>query len=195
MYEGGIRVPGVIEWPARIGNPTASKVNSVTSDILPTLCKLAGTAIPNRPLDGIDLTPIFDGQMTERPSPIGFWSFDAKADTKNKPYIDAELQQGTTPLVKMMGDIYTRNFKNFHHPMITDQDFAGSRVLLGNRYKLIVNSKRGSESKSELFDLHNDPAETKNLVDSKPRVAATMQAELQDWQQSVLKSLTTADYQ
>jgi arylsulfatase A-like enzyme len=195
MYEGGIRVPGVIEWPSRIAKPAASNVNSVTSDILPTLCKLAGTAVPDRPLDGIDLTPAIDGKMTERPSSIGFWSFDAGAESKNKPYIDAELQRGTTPLVKMMGDIYTRNFKNFHHPAITDLDIAGSRVLLGNRYKLIVNSKRGGKATSELFDLRDDPAETKNLVGSKPEVAAAMQSELRDWQQSVLNSLTAADYE
>lgn len=195
MYEGGIRVPGVIEWPAKISKPAASNVNSVTSDILPTLCTLAGTAIPNRPLDGISLSPVIDGKMTERPSPIGFWSFDAKADSKNKPYIDAKLQEGTTPLVKMMGDIYTRNFKNFHHPTIVDEDFAGSRVLLGNRYKLVVQSKRGGKAESELFDLRNDPAETKNLVTTKSKIATSMQAELRDWQQSVLKSLTTADYE
>jgi arylsulfatase A-like enzyme len=194
MYEGGIRVPGVIEWPARIPKAATSNVNSVTSDILPTLCKLTGTALPDRPLDGIDLLPIIDGTMTERPDPIGFWSFAAGTDAKNRPYIDAELQRGTTPLVKMMGDIYTRNFKNFHHPTITGQDFAGSRVLLGNRYKLIVQSKRGGEAKSELFDLRDDPAETKNLVGTKPEVAAGMQQELRDWQQSVLNSLTTADY-
>ncbi|MGZ0169398.1 MAG: sulfatase family protein [Planctomycetales bacterium] len=194
MYEGGIRVPGVIEWPARISKPAASKVNSVTSDILPTLCKLTGTALPGRPLDGIDITRVIDGRMTGRPSPIGFWSFAAGADSKNKPYIDAELQRGTTPLVKMMGDIYTRNFKNFHHPTITDQDYAGSRVLLGNRYKLIVQSKRGGEPKSELFDLRDDPAETKNLVGTRPKLTAEMQQELKDWQQSVLNSLTTADY-
>lgn len=194
MYEGGIRVPGVIEWPARFSKAAASTVNSVTSDILPTLCKLTGTTLPDRPLDGIDITPVFDGTMTERPSPIGFWSFDAKADAKNTPYIDAELQRGTTPLVKMMGDIYTRNFKNFHHPTIVDDDFAGSRVLLGNQYKLIVNSKRGGEPRSELFDLQNDPGETKNLVGTKPSVAAEMQKQLKDWQRSVLNSLTTADY-
>jgi hypothetical protein len=93
-----------------------------------------------------------------------------------------------------MGDIYTRNFKNFHHPTITDQDYAGSRVLLGNRYKLIVQSKRGGEPKSELFDLRDDPAETKNLVGTRPKLTAEMQQELKDWQQSVLNSLTTADY-
>jgi arylsulfatase A-like enzyme len=194
MYEGGIRVPGVIEWPAKIAQPVASKVNSVTSDILPTLCRLAGTAVPNRPLDGIDLSAAFDGKMTERPSSIGFWSFDAGADSKNKPYINAKLQEGTTPLVKMMGDLFTRNFKNYHHPIVVDDDFAGSRVLLGNRYKLIVNSDRGGKARSELFDLLDDPAETKNLATTKPEIAALMQAELRVWQQSVLESLTTADY-
>jgi arylsulfatase A-like enzyme len=194
MYEGGIRVPGVIEWPSRITKPDVSNVNSVTSDMLPTLCKLTGTPLPNRPLDGIDLTPVIDGKMSERPSPIGFWSFDASGEAKNKPYIDAELQRGTTPLVKMMGDIHTRNFRNFHHPNITDQDYAGSRVLLGNKYKLVVQNKRGGEPKSELFDIRADPAETKNLVTTKPKVAATMQSELRDWQQSVLQSLKAADY-
>jgi arylsulfatase A-like enzyme len=194
MYEGGIRVPGVIEWPSRIAKPDVSDVNSVTSDMLPTLCRLTDTPLPDRPLDGIDLTPVIDGKMTERPGPIGFWSFDAGAEAKNKPYIDAELQRGTTPLVKMMGDIHTRNFRNFHHPNITDQDYAGSRVLLSNRYKLVVNSKRGGKRTSELFDLRADPAETKNLVATKPQIAAAMQTELRAWQQSVLKSLTTADY-
>jgi arylsulfatase A-like enzyme len=194
MYEGGLRVPGVIEWPAKISKPAASKVNAITSDILPTLCALTSTAIPNRPLDGISLSPVIDGNMTERPEPVGFWAFSTGTEAKNKPYIDAKLQQGTTPLVKMMGDIFTRNFKNFHHSTIVDDDFAGSRVLLGNRYKLVVQSKRGGELKSELFDLRDDPAESKNLVAAKPKVASAMQQELREWQQSVLNSLTTADY-
>jgi arylsulfatase A-like enzyme len=194
MYEGGIRVPGVIEWPAKISKPIISDVNSVTSDMLPTLCQLTETSLPKRPLDGIDLSPMFDGKMSERPSPIGFWSFDAQQEGKNKPYIEAELQRGTTPLVKMMGNIHTRNFRNYHHTQITDEDTAGSRVLLGNRYKLIVRGQRGRKQTSELYDVRDDPAETKNLIKTKPKVAAAMQSDLIDWQQSVLKSLTAADY-
>ena len=49
LYEGGIRVPGIIEWPQRIAAPGVSAVNSVTSDMLPTLCHLTGTALPDRP--------------------------------------------------------------------------------------------------------------------------------------------------
>ena len=63
MYEGGIRVPGVIEWPARIPQPRASRLAAVTSDILPTVCHLAGQALPKSPLDGVNLEPLIDGRM------------------------------------------------------------------------------------------------------------------------------------
>lgn len=194
MYEGGIRVPGLIEWPARITKPTVSDVNSVTSDILPTLCSLTGISIPNRPLDGIDLSPILSGQMTERPEPIGFWAFDTRTGSTQEPFIDTALQRGTTPLVKMMRNLFTRNFQNYHHPTVTEEDFSGARVLLGNRYKLIVQGRRGTEGKKELFDLQNDPAETKNLITTHPKIASSMQSQLRAWQQSVLESLTAADY-
>ena len=194
IFEGGIRVPGVIEWPSRIAKPIVSDVNTVTSDILPTLCGITQTALPNRPLDGIDLTGLMDETMEQRSRPIGFWSFDATGEAENRPYIDAELQRGTTPLVKMMGDIHTRNFRNFHHPVIKPDDFAGSRALLDNQYKLVVHGKRGETAKHELYDLRNDPAETTNLIDSRPNVARAMRTQLKDWQESVLKSLTTADY-
>jgi len=192
MYEGGIRVPGVIEWPARIRRPRASKVNSVTTDMFPTLCELAGQPLPNRPLDGISLVPLIDGKMRERPSPIFFWSFNAgKAVTGNsRPYIEPRLQEGTTPLVKMMGDKYTRTFRNFHYPGISEQHFGGPRVMLGNRYKLVVDA----QSTPELFDLTNDPAEEQNLIESQKEIARKMQKQLHDWQQSVLESLTGSDY-
>jgi arylsulfatase A-like enzyme len=196
MYEGGVRVPGIIEWPARIRKPSVSKVNTVTSDMLPTLCELAGQPLPDRPLDGISLTPLIDGKMQKRPRPIFFWSFNTgRAFTKNsKPYIEPGLQEGTTPLVKMMAGKYTRTFRNFHYPEISQGDFGGARVVLDNRYKLVVDAQSGKKSTMELFDLTNDPAEKQNLIDSHKAIAEKMKWQLRDWQQSVLESLTGADY-
>ena len=188
VYEGGIRVPGVIEWPARITEASVSSVNAVTSDVLPTLCDLVGRPAPNRPLDGISLTALLDGEMTNRPEPIYFWSFGGKRQT-NRPYIDPKLQEGTTPLVKMMADRFTRNFTNFHHPEIREEDFGGSRVMLDGRFKLVV-----SNDKTELFDLQADPAEQSNLADSHADRADEMKQSLHSWQTSVLTSLTGADY-
>jgi hypothetical protein len=196
MYEGGVRVPGIIGWPARIREPRVSNVNSVTSDMLPTLCELAGQPLPNRPLDGISLASLIDGKMQERPSPIFFWSFNTgRAFSRDsKPYIDPVLQEGTTPLVKMMAGKYTRTFRNFHYPDISERDFGGARTMLGNRYKLVVGAQSKDPSAIELFDLIDDPAEERNLIESHKQIAAHMEKQLRDWQQSVLESLTGADY-
>ena len=196
VYEGGVRVPGVIEWPRGIPQPRVTDVNSVTSDMLPTLCEVAGLPLPSRPLDGISLKSLIDGEMVERPSPIGFWSYDASRDAQGglEPYIDPGLQVGTTPLVKQMEGRFTRNFRNFHHPAVSEEDFSGPRAILDNRYKLVIDGQPGSESVRELFDLRADQAEQNNLIETRPEIAANLERRLRDWQQSVLNSLTGADY-
>lgn len=194
MYEGGIRVPGIIEWPERIPTPRVSKIPAVTSDILPTIAALAGQVVPERPLDGINLESLIDGTMTSRPEPIFFWSFnvDNLSAQQREPYIAPTLQEGTTPLVKLMNGIQTRNFQNFRYTATAVHDFDGPRVVLDNNYKLVVGGSDGSGT--ELFDVTNDLAEKNNLARGEPAVVERMEKQLQQWQQSTLSSLTGADY-
>lgn len=73
LYEGGIRVPGILEWPARVSAGTTTEFPAVTSDYLPTIVDLLGAeATDDRPLDGISLLPVFAGEVTQRTAPIGF---------------------------------------------------------------------------------------------------------------------------
>ncbi len=193
IYEGGIRVPGVIEWPAKISRPRTSEVMSVTTDMLPTLCELVGQPLPRRPLDGLSLKPLLDGTMTERASPICFWDDPIARHPGAKPTLDPELQKGTSPLVKLGPDgTATRNFSNFEHSEIRPEDFAGPRAVLDNRFKLVVDGTRGSGR--ELFDIRADPAEKTNVIAAHPEVAQRLEQRLRTWQQSVLESLTGADY-
>ncbi len=193
VYEGGIRVPGIIEWPARL-KPAKSSVPAVTTDMLPTLCEITGTALPKRPLDGISLKPLMDGKMRERPTPIFFWEFDSSREIKRNPppYIQAGLQGGTTPTAKLMAGKYTRSFRNFKHPKIEPSDSEGPAAALGNRHKLVVDASPNAGL--ELFDLDQDRAETKNLAAVNGQLTAKMESELRAWQKSVLNSLTGADY-
>jgi arylsulfatase A-like enzyme len=171
-------------------------VNAVTTDMLPTICELVGQPLPDRPIDGVSLKGLIDGEMTQRPSPICFWSFKPSGETEiaPRPYIDAKLQEGTTPLVKKMAGRLTRTFRNFHHTTISEHDFAGPRAILGNRYKFVISSESGDQQVKELFDLRNDQAEQNNLIETKPGIAKKLELELHSWQQSVLDSLTGADY-
>jgi len=75
LWEGGIRVPGLIEWPARIKAPVLTDVVGCSIDIYPTIVDLLDLDVPGQvqPLDGISLVPLIDGTMKERPRPIGFW--------------------------------------------------------------------------------------------------------------------------
>lgn len=72
LWEGGIRVPGVIEWPARI-KPGRTGFAAVTSDYLPTVAGMVGAEVVGE-IDGRSLLPVFDGGLAERKEPIGFQS-------------------------------------------------------------------------------------------------------------------------
>lgn len=197
VYEGGTLVPGLIEWPARIPKPRTTNVRATTTDLLPTLCALVGQPLPNRPIDGIDLSSLLDGKMTERPKPLYFWEYDTSRfkGIKAEPYIDPEQQKGTTPLAKLMGGKATRDFLNYRHPALSDADFLGPRAIIDGHFKVVVHDLKASDPKHELFDLQSDPAEKKNLIQDQTDRAAKLETELRDWQRSVLRSLTGADYQ
>lgn len=193
VYEGGLRVPAIIEWPAVVKTPRATSVPCVTSDILPTVLDLLGLSYPDpkRPLDGISLRSlIVDGTMEDRPSPIGFWKYPAGGEKQHGRWVSEELSRGTTPT--------TRNpaidFTNYRHPVAKTSDFSGEAAWTGNRFKLVVGQGRGGERRTELYDLVGDPKETTNVAAQHPDVVERMTAELHEWQRSVERSLTGADY-
>ncbi len=196
IYEGGVLVPGLIEWPAVIRAPRTSEVRCVASDILPTVLDLLGLKhpAPQRPLDGISLKPlIVDRTMTERPTPIGFWKYPAQGESRNERWLSEELSRGTTPT--------TRNpavaFQNFRHPVAKTRDFGGEAAWTENRYKLVIaggGRRATGEGPPALYDLKADPREAADLSAQHPEIVQRMLAELHTWQRSVERSLSGADY-
>jgi arylsulfatase A-like enzyme len=83
LYEGGIRVPGLLVWPARFPDPKVIDVPCCTSDYFPTIKAILETeptvggtspVVQKKPFDGINLLPVLEGTQTERGSAIGFRS-------------------------------------------------------------------------------------------------------------------------
>jgi len=69
-YEGGHRVPGIARWPRHIepGSQCSELVNG--TDLLPTLCELAGVSTPaDRVIDGSSVVPLFTGGKVIRHRP------------------------------------------------------------------------------------------------------------------------------
>jgi len=196
VYEGGTLVPAILEWPARVPQSRSSEINACTSDLLPTIAAITGQTLPERPMDGINLVPLIDDQMIKRSEPISFWSYDLGrlSGLQLKPWIAPELQQGTTPLVKLLGGSATRNFTNWHHPAISEDDYRGARAIVDGRFKLVIHDMKNGGLKRELFDLQTDPAEKLNLIEGHPEVAEKLDIKLRQWQSSVLQSVSGADY-
>jgi len=70
-YEGGHRVPGLARWPGHIKPGTVSDQLFCGTDILPTLCELAGAPLPKgRVLDGTSLVPVLNGEKLKRSKPL-----------------------------------------------------------------------------------------------------------------------------
>lgn len=74
LYEGGLRVPGIIEWPARIPEGRISEQPAGTVDIFPTLAEIVG--LPGEtsltPRDGMSLLPLIEGKNPARTAPLPF---------------------------------------------------------------------------------------------------------------------------
>ena len=66
VYEGGIRVPFLIRWPARL-TPRSDDRIAAHIDVLPTLIEAAGATLPgDRKIDGISLLP----RLLDAASPV-----------------------------------------------------------------------------------------------------------------------------
>lgn len=73
LFEGGIRVPGIIEWPGLL-EPQVTEFPASTMDIMPTILDLL--ELPKDSMldncDGESIVPLFDGRKPQRTHSIPF---------------------------------------------------------------------------------------------------------------------------
>jgi len=143
LYEGGIRVPGLLEWPSHIDSRRTTDFPAVTSDYLPTILDALQIDYPSgRPLDGVSLMPVIEGKLQKRTKPIGFQS-------------------------------------------------AKQQVWMNQQYKL-YSADAGDHW--ELYDLLEDPAETKNLSHDFSDTVDSLSQSLELWIKSCKNSDLGMDY-
>ena len=77
LLEGGLRIPSIMSWPARIPQGKTSDLVSVSMDWMPTLLAAAG-ASPDAsfPLNGMNLLPVVTGAAPIQPRTL-YWRYKA----------------------------------------------------------------------------------------------------------------------
>lgn len=196
VYEGGLLVPAMLEWPARIPEPRATDIRCNTCDIYPTLLELLEVTVPDQPpLDGISLVPLLDGEMTARPQPMGFWDHPTGGISTPSHQWMSELlaaqQTGEEPddPMKLRLDAGEIN-KDYPedvlpgHSAWTDGDWKLHRIA----------GRNGQQVTIELYNLKDDPNEESNVAESEPERVEQMRQALEEWQRSVVRSLNGEDY-
>jgi len=144
LHEGGVRVPGIMLWPAVIKQNIVTDIPFSTLDYFPTVMEITGFSDREapKPVDGISMLPFIRGEMKERPVPIGF---------------ESKKQQ----------------------------------AFMNNRYK-IYSSDSGKTF--YLYDIVDDPGETKDISDQHPEVMNEMKKQLEEWRKSCHNSYHGDDY-
>ena len=74
VFEGGLRVPCVIEWPAVIKRARVTNHPTATMDIFPTIAEIVGLPESSmlQPQDGVSVRTLFDYELGPRKKPMGF---------------------------------------------------------------------------------------------------------------------------
>ena len=76
LFEGGIRVPFLIQWKGRIRGGRTLDAPVSALDLFPTVCAAAGAGLPKTKLDGVNLLPSLAESATI-PQRDLFWRYGA----------------------------------------------------------------------------------------------------------------------
>ena len=112
LYEGGIRTPLLIRYPGEIEPGTESNALIQATDLLPTLCDLAGQPSTLSPTDGVSVRPTFKGNNL--PNRSLYW-YAPLYDIQWGATPGAVIRQGPYKLIVHFGDyIHLENEAKYH---------------------------------------------------------------------------------
>lgn len=192
LWEGGVRVPTIIEWPSVVTRNRITDVPCNTIDIYPTIVDLLDIEIEHQPvLDGVSILPLIEGKPFERDKPMGFWDYAAGGTPRRAQALLAVLKEEQETGAKPGVDVTHEGSITKQYPL---DESPGSASWVDGDWKLLRMPKKNGEFDEYLFNLVKDKAETDNLLDDHPDRVKSMTKALEEWQTSVIRSLNGEDY-
>jgi arylsulfatase A-like enzyme len=99
LWEGGIHVPFIVQWPGRIPAGRVLRHPVIQVDVLPTAVAAAGgTILPEWKIDGANLLPVLEGRTETAPHDALYWRFGVQYAVRQgdwkllKPHINSAPQ-------------------------------------------------------------------------------------------------------
>lgn len=167
-FEGGVRVPFVARWPGKIpANRTTAEPITVM-DMLPTFVSLAGGTVPtNRVIDGKNAWPVIAGVA------------GAKSPHDAIYYLRGNSVDGIRAGDWKLLAVDAKNMASDEHELTEEEKELPPRQLK-KLLKERAKAARGEKGETEmLFNLRDDPGETKDLTKEQPDIAAGLKKQLE----------------
>jgi len=194
IYEGGVRVPALLQWPGKFHEPRIIKTPANSSDIYPTLLEITGLEPdPGFPLDGISLLPILNGEFVSRIQAMGFWSYPANGIRTPSLEWMTELMEAQKQ-GNMVGDSSRLRLDDIRITQYPGDSLPGHAAWLDWPWKLHRIPDENGRILWELYNLKADSMEQVNLIGHQTSRFQLMKDSLESWQFSVLNSLNGRDY-
>jgi arylsulfatase len=193
LWEGGIRVPAIIEWPEKITRPGMSDIPCSTVDILPTLLDIVQIQQSKAPhlLDGVSLYPLIRNEEIKNRKPLGFWKYPAKGKPRKS---DEILEKLSYQLKNSKQDLSQPDWKYDRTVKYSSEERPGHAAWIDGAYKLHRIPKKSGKIEYRLFNLEKDSKEQSDLSQIQPEILDKMKADLKRWQKSVVHSMNGNDY-
>jgi len=180
VYEGGIRLPMIIRWPAGLDGGRHFDEMVHFTDWLPTLCSAVGIEIPpDLALDGWNVLPVLRGEggkvNTRR-----FWQWNRYTPVGTS---NAAMRDGEWKLVRP-------SIKEVMFVSREDLDMDQATKRDPTKYTDICRDPEPEREvppppPPQLYNIEADPLEQNDLATSEPERTAKMLRELEDWFESV----------
>lgn len=151
VWEGGTRVPCLMQWPEKIPANSVCKNRLMTIDLLPTIAHLVDATLPQNKIDGLNVWPLISG-VPDAKNPHQGYAFY---------YANNQLQAVTT------GNGQWKLVLPHTYRTMNNQAPGGGGMP--GRYRNI------KLQEAELYDLQNDERETRDVAAQHPDVVARLQ--------------------
>jgi arylsulfatase A-like enzyme len=105
VWEGGIRIPFMMQWKGRI--PAGKVIDDpvISLDLFPTALAAAGLTPPAElKLDGVNLLPLLEGKATAKPHETLYWRFKPQWAIRDGDYKLLQSREGKPQLFDLSKD-------------------------------------------------------------------------------------------
>ncbi len=127
-YEGGIKEPMFVYWKNVIKPGTKCDLPVSSIDFLPTICAVTGTSLPERIIDGRDISPVFYGKKMKQ-VPL-YWHFPHYRLNDIVPY--SIIRDGNWKLIKRYEGT-TYELYNLKKDLSETTDIAAEKPAIVNK--------------------------------------------------------------